>query len=109
MGMPWPWQDSIKIWASIGGWPLCVQFLTQLASPAVGGRNGDLEMLQKPKPKRRGKDLTLMLKVTTWRQLERAATLQNKTQDEFIADALDSYLDLIKPYLGIPAEADQDS
>lgn len=50
-----------------------------------------------------------MLKVTTLMQLDRAAKLQNKTQDQIITEALDSYLDLIKPYLGIPAEADKDS
>ena len=64
-------------------------------------------MSQAPKPKRKRK--TLMLKVTTLMQLDRAAKLQNKTQDRIITEALDSYLDLIKPYLGIPAEADKDS
>jgi hypothetical protein len=54
-------------------------------------------MLQVPKPKRKRK--TLMLKVSTLKQLDRVAKLQNKTQDEFIAEVLDSYLDLIKPYL----------
>jgi hypothetical protein len=79
----------------IGGWPLCVQFLMQLTSPAVGGRNGDLEMSPEPKPKRKREDLTLKLKVTTWRQLDRAAKLQNMTQVEVITDALDSYVALL--------------
>ena len=52
-------------------------------------------MSQVPKPKCKKEDLTLKLKVTTWRQLDRAAKLQNKTQEEVIADALDSYVALL--------------
>ena len=50
-----------------------------------------------PKPKRKSKKV--MLKVTTLRTLDRAAKLQNKTQDQIIADALDSYVALIEPFL----------
>jgi hypothetical protein len=73
-----------------------VHFLTYGANPAVSGRIGDLEMLG-PKPKRKSKKV--MLKVTTLRTLDRAAKLQNKTQDQIIADALDSYVALIEPFL----------
>jgi hypothetical protein len=49
------------------------------------------------KPKRKSK--TIMLNVATLQALDRAAILQNKTPDQIIADALNSYVALVEPFL----------